>query len=594
MGRSAPSVGQSARISALLLAACSNLPPAAKVPPPDLTTGAPLTDAGPSREFYCSALTYLWDTPRCLHEITPEQQRARGWSLRVRVEGGRVTDTQMVNGRGLPIDTEQEYATLRYRYEGRRAVEWEVRNRNGAFKRLTRFVGARHEVALWLDEKGRRMAWRGTRAVGMRRDFDEHGRVIKEAYFDAGVRPTTNENGVAIVRYRFDDTAARLDESFFDPYRDQPASNDRGVHRIVHDFDRWREATSRSYFGTDGNPINGPRGGFHRVRFQRDAANNCIAWAYFDTQGAPVVAREDGVAAGKRKLNAYGSETRVDYLGPKGEPMTSVWGFASREQTLDDNEDAVEWRHFQTEGQLAPRNFGHAILRQVRDVRGNVVEDHFLDARGAPIRTREGYAQVRRKYDDGDVEVRTEYFDETGNRVLSTFGFHARVTERDDGREVRTRLEGLHGEPAISTEGFASLTTTYDEAGAIAKIQFFDAAGAVAQPRVECPGMYDRSAEQQLVQELSKLRSCGAHGGPPSLVLRLGINARGRALGFDPIGPGPSPTTRECLRRDLGTLALPSNYHHCTNVIVELPFDPPGPARVKSFGDETAKRLPPG
>jgi hypothetical protein len=142
---------------------------------------------------------------------------------------------------------------------------------------------------------------------------------------------------------------------------------------------------------------------------------------------------------------------------------------------LDENEDPVEWRHFDTTGKLAPRNFGHAVLRAVRDVRRNATEDQYFNSLGAPARTRDGYAEVRRKYDERDDEIRSEYFDEKGERILSTFGYHAKNAKIDGGRVVRTWFEGLNGELVNTTQGFASVVTSYEEAGAVVAYRYFHA-----------------------------------------------------------------------------------------------------------------------
>ncbi|HEY3493776.1 MAG TPA: hypothetical protein VGK73_03775 [Polyangiaceae bacterium] len=532
--------------------------------------------------------------PRCLHTLTPEQQRGRSWTLQLTLEGDRVVRSDTVNGRGVMIEDSTRVASKSYRYDGERLVEIEARSRNGVVRSRARFDRdeERHFVT-WFDDEGRPLPLAGTRAGGAVRTFDASGRVVELAYLDSEGFPAVNEESIAVVRKSYGANGRVSSEAYFSAF-DAPMSTKSGVHEIRYEFDGWGERVSKRYFGVDGAPVADSRDGFHEHRHRRDALHNSIEWSYHDPSGARVICPLDGIAIGRFQLNEYGGEVRLDYFGLSGELTRSAYGYATRVKKLDASDDPIEWRHFDVAGAPVARNFGHSVLVATRDARGNVTQYRHFDAADRPVRTREGYAEARMTYDARDNCTSTAYFDENRLPVLNTSGYHQRTIQFDGDREVRAIYWDLHGNRVDTEQDYAERVTVYDDGGVVMRYRYFAADGFELTPLPRCTASFEPAQKAALTAGFSKLATCGPPAGSASLVFRIHFEDRGKAKTFAFVGTRPGEKTTECVRGLLDELRVPRPLSGCVNVTVEVSPATTAKVRVLTLGDENPPDPPPG
>lgn len=551
--------------------------------------------AGPrQKRVFCASLVDRFDVPRCLQELTPEQQRGRSWTFALTFEDDRVVRKDTVNGRGVLVDDDSRIASRIYRYDGDRVVEIEGRSRDGVVRAHTRFVredGA--NVVIWLDEQDRPFPIAETRAVAAARELDEWGQVVEVVYADWRGKSAVNADGVAAARRRYDATGHLLSETNFDASL-APTTSKEGVHEIRYEVDAWGEMIEKSYFGTDGAPVLNTRTRIHATRYQRDAFHNSIEWAYYGVNGEPVVCPIDDIAVGRFGRNEFGSEVSLDYYGPSGERRKSAYGYATRREKLDATEATIEWSHFDLTGAPTSRNFGHSVLLTTRDARGNETRDAYLDTSRKPVRTRDGYAEIRMAYDERDNCVSFAYFDEKGEPALTASGYHSASIEFDGDRKLRTVYAGAFGIPVNTSKGYSEYVTNYEEGGGIAGHQYFTAEGLELKPLPVCKGSFEPSQKVALNAALAPLLACSPKADASSLVLRLNLDEQGRAKSFKELGERPDDATSECLKGALVGVRLPAPTGGCANVTLELTPGSPRKVRILTVGDAPNPEQPPG
>lgn len=117
---------------------------------------------------------------------------------------------------------------------------------------------------------------------------------------------------------------------------------------------------------------------------------------------------------------------------------------------------------------------GYAVMEQVKNAEGQVIEERYFDAGGNPVKLYDSYYGVRYEYHDHEVILR--YLDPEGD-VMSLAAYSTIVrTVDDDGKAVDDYYYDLDMHP-IQYTGYFGMHRDYDNNGWNNRITYFDRDG---------------------------------------------------------------------------------------------------------------------
>ena len=123
---------------------------------------------------------------------------------------------------------------------------------------------------------------------------------------------TPLENGMACIRYTYDDMGNVVREQYLDMQGKPYLTNDRGAEtqRI---FDKYGNNIEESYHESGGNLYLTPSNGYAIVRKKYDDKGNNVEIAYFDAHDSLCISK-DGIALITRKFDRKGDLAEVAYF----------------------------------------------------------------------------------------------------------------------------------------------------------------------------------------------------------------------------------------------------------------------------------------
>ncbi len=524
---------------------------------------AAIEGAAPGETYrYCAGTVTEFEIHDCIYELTPEQQRRRGYSQRLVYKDGRQIRFENVNGLGVLVEGDGRVVSERYEYEGKRVVRMIREDRSGVVHGKTEYSSTL-TFEFWLDAFDRPWPEAGSKASGLRRFLDDRGRVLTYTYVDARGRATPSPDGLLEVRVKRNALGAIVQEEYFD-LSGRPAGDDSGVQRVVYAMHEHGWPLVEAYFDVEGGPAT--RDGAHKVEWEYDDVGNVMGWAYYGADGARVRSKSEGVASGKVVRDAHGIEIDLLYFDEFGGPALCSYGYSRRKKKLDKSGDPIEWRFYGVDGApMRVKGSDHHRLQAKRDERGLVTLESYYDVNDRPIVLAGGYQSVRTTYDPRGNPTVIEYLDDSGALVGEVASYAEVVQKYDGDRRVSTEYLDGSGEPIEIEWGYAGTSTSYDEWGRELLPDYFDAAGRPVVPMDTCEGTLDEEQRKALQPTLEPLLTCAPQASQKGFSLALRFEPQGKVSQSAFIGLGGGPgTVRRCMEEKLaGVTVAPADGVPC-------------------------------
>ncbi len=220
-----------------------------------------------------------------------------------------------------------------------------------------------------------------------------------------------------------------------------------------HDRLVWRlhytSPTTAAFTDADGIPMARQGTGATFVEFQRDADGLETELHYRDKDNRPRP-DADGAYGWRLEYDARGNVTRLTFLDARGQPFRTNSGFAAVEfSDFTDFGLAREVRYFDEAGQPTRHKDGYASLRRTYDDAGRLVEETNLDEAGRPVRS----------LGTGSFRWRTTYAGPE-DFVVESLDEQYRLVP-DASEAARLKVETVRATPA----GRTVKVTNFDESG---------------------------------------------------------------------------------------------------------------------------------
>ena len=212
-----------------------------------------------------------------------------------------------------------------------------------------------------------------------------------------------------------------------DVYLDEqgkPAVQAHGHYGLLKEHNDHGQVHRVTYLDVQGNPIVVDKG-YATYERTYDEFGRLHMERYYDANGKPAKSRGSGYGF----INGYdvdGNEAAVLYLNEDGGLGEAVDGYAMQTRTFIKSDDArdglVEYEfYWDVHGDSARRIAGYSGIYKEYDEQGNNTLVTYLGSDGKPVMTTNGYATVRKTYENGTLQTDT-FFDTQGNPVALVDG----------------------------------------------------------------------------------------------------------------------------------------------------------------------------
>jgi len=250
----------------------------------------------------------------------------------------------------------------------------------------------------------------------------KEGNVQRTEYYDKNghLSYAADKHYAALIKTSNDHSVL---QEYFDEHGN-PAQQVTGYYAILREYDDIGRNYRLTYLDNEGNPVL-IRSGYAIIErtFNQD---NQVEWEmYFDTEGNPVKTKSIGYGSHK-EYNENGRNTLIVYVDENKKPIITRLGYAILYRTFYEEgpwTGKVENElYFDEQDQPIALPLGQYGVHKEYDEYGRNNILTYLDIKGQPMITKEGYTTIMRTFYPDDT-VRTEmYFDLNGEPVVFSQG----------------------------------------------------------------------------------------------------------------------------------------------------------------------------
>lgn len=369
--------------------------------------------------------------------------------------------------------------------------------------------------------------------------YDPSGNCTETSYRDAETNELVeNRNGIAVIKYVWDDKGNMLEKSFFDKKGEPRESYGYAVTKYTYDengytkTERYYDAKGRlAINASEGNAgadyVHDERGnvlvyypvgrdekimkGKLEVRRKYDSADNEIEWAvydngrpainslgyhkitrsynsrnqeiecrYYDEKGNLTKGGNDIYSIVRYEYDARGNVVKVSYFDKNDKPMLCRSGMASVQKEYDAYGHSIRELNYDTEGRLTDPKIMTPEARAEYDRQGNLICSAAYDGKGKRIPFKQNnFSYIRSEFDNRNNKLYDAYFDENEMPVVSKeHGYHKVVYTYDDQTDwlLSEQFFNASGKP-MTCNGYHKQAYTYDAQGRKTVEQIFDVNG---------------------------------------------------------------------------------------------------------------------
>ena len=267
-------------------------------------------------------------------------------------------------------------------------------------------------------------------------EYDKWDNLTAESYLDADGNTWSDEYGVALYTYVYDEQNRQVLMQMFDDSGHPAAVSGYTARR--DEYDGKNRIAANIYYGEKGGPV--PENILYKVRFTYDDRGNCTEKFYEDKNGSPT-----DIITGYYKLkwvyDKVGNQLGETYYDTNGDLYQISDGYAELAAEYDPMGNIVELRYYDKNGEPTMTELG--FFRSVREYgpQGWVLSVTFYDDKGEPVE--EGACRIEYLYDACGREKQQILYDSNGNEIYRDY-YMVRISEL---------ITGQQGEEAGLTEG---------------------------------------------------------------------------------------------------------------------------------------------
>ena len=255
----------------------------------------------------------------------------------------------------------------------------------------------------------------------------KNGLTIKQTRFDGRnniTRASAEGDGIAIIKYEYDDNGNETKRSFYDE-NNSPINNNSGYHQVTYRYSSLNMLTDIEYFDKNKTPINDIHG-IHRYNYIKDNKGNSTGEAYFDKSDVAVQDDHDEVYMVKYKYDESGREISRSFWKDNTTKMTRWNGY--HEQISKYNEDGLvtESLYLDETGNLFTSSSGFSRLVTNYNSNAQLSERKCYNGNTPAAVTKSfvnDYHSIKYFYDNNSRVSLIEYFNTDSKPVNANISF---------------------------------------------------------------------------------------------------------------------------------------------------------------------------
>jgi len=192
-----------------------------------------------------------------------------------------------------------------------------------------------------------------------------------------------------------------------------------------------------------------------------------------------LVGDNDGIFGRQYVRDTKGRVIEEHFLGFNGKPKATKKGLAIKKHTFNKDDDWIEVRYLNVNGQLAADETGTPICKIFYDEYGNRSKEEYANGEGKLVYRKDvKCAGSEYRYDEKGNRIENIYFGSDRKPCFIYNGIAGILNEFDDlGNAVKITYIDNERKPIMSSEGLAGLKSIFDDKGNILESWFFDEKG---------------------------------------------------------------------------------------------------------------------
>ena len=344
---------------------------------------------------------------------------------------------------------------------------------------------------------------------------DELGNVLEGVAYDAEGNITLVIDGWAIAKFKYNTSGNKIEEKWYDS-EGKPTLHKSFYHLGKYHYDNDGNQIQGEYFGIDGKPIL-TTWDLASWKAEYNKKGKPAKMAYFNIYG------KWNIKAPTEKMDYDEKQqlTKIVYVDNNSNPIINNEGYASIEYQYDDSNliaisyfgvdgksilidsgyqerslDAVsnketstgyhkEHRHYE-QGRETTRTYldlagnpvnikqGYAEIRKKYDYLGNIIEEAYFDRDGKHVTLPSGYHAIKRDFDNRGNNTITTYLDQNSKPIILD-GYAREISEYNDfGKETLVRYDDGFGKPVIISSGYTGWKAEYNDHGDRISLSYFN------------------------------------------------------------------------------------------------------------------------
>ena len=243
---------------------------------------------------------------------------------------------------------------------------------------------------------------------GIRNDY-EGGYLMKITRFDSlgnTTRTLPSGDGVAIIKYEYDNAGNQVRESYYDE-SGKPMNSQMGVQEIARFFSAGNMLTELSFFDQNGHPcVN--RDKINTMMYVRDDKGRVITESSYGLNGQPLKMHSEEVFMIKWKYDNYGRPISESYWADSNTRMRHWNGEYESGTKYDEDGLVTEYAQYDENGRPFIAEDGSSVQKLIYDAQGRLEERQFLHNKKL-IDRRRGftmhYGMIKYSYDESNNKL---------------------------------------------------------------------------------------------------------------------------------------------------------------------------------------------
>lgn len=242
----------------------------------------------------------------------------------------------------------------------------------------------------YINEKAEPCRPRFIRYASKINEYDSHGYLISQSYFDLSGKPCCLEGAARIEFERTPQGAAVRRTTYNEKNAPCMSANNMGVCTVRAELDGWGNVKEQRYYDENDTPCASPSG-VARIRYLLNEANKIEAVEHYGVDGN-LCDPTDGTAsiATMEYKNRYGHRTALEYRDRNRQPFACKDGISRYEMKYNIHGEIEEIKQFEPDGAGGQRllTSGPAYIRYAYDSHAQMTTETSSDKDGKLLSVR--------------------------------------------------------------------------------------------------------------------------------------------------------------------------------------------------------------